>query len=239
MQPVAYDIYGRAQTAYLPYAAGTNEGILRTKALTNGGYTNSEQYLFYQSTSKVATYQTVCQHLLFANSPTGKVLEQGAAGEEWQPGLGHTVRSQFMVNSSAATAPAAVKNIRIWSSANYPTGSIYADGALGVSKIVDENNKETWTFTDKLGRTVLVREQINETIEGQVIDYLETYYVYDVQGNLVMASTPKANAKLNSGTVWSGALRDESCFVYTYDARNRLLETKVPGAAVEYRSTII
>jgi len=52
--PVEYDIMGRQLKNYLPYVSPTDNSLYRGQALDNGGYTNSEQYQFYQTANKIA-----------------------------------------------------------------------------------------------------------------------------------------------------------------------------------------
>src|SRR5690606_7013745 len=86
----------------------------------------------------------------------------------------------------------------------------------------DENGSETEEFKDKEGRVVLKRAY-NETEEH------DTYYVYDIYGNLTYVIPPKASDQTNI----NGVL-DDLCYQYKYDYRNRLAEKKIPGKGWEY-----
>lgn len=236
VQPIAYDSYGMSPTTYLPYTTPSVSGIQRDSALlTPGNYTLSEQYKFYQGTYnaanavKITTDVAPYAKTTYDNSPLFRVLESGAPGTDWQPGTTHTVRPVFRVNTAA-------DNVKIWTVAGPATVAplTYAAGLLGVAETTDENGNKVLTFSDKLGRTLLKRVQIDDTLEGTFTSFLETYYVYDDLGNLALQVPPKATAKINSGTAWSVAFRDQWCFVYTYDVRNRLVEKKVPDAAAVY-----
>jgi RHS repeat-associated protein len=232
--PVAYDALGRASKAYLPYTSSSYNGTYRTNALA-ATYSSSEQYGFYQSGTGIATSTTPFAETLFDNSPLSMVKEQGAPGADWQTGVGHTVRTSLLVNSQDSGAPAAIKDVKIWT-ATGPTGSNYATGSLTVSKVIDENNNEVYIFTDILGRTILKRVQLDKTVEGVSTSYLNTYYVYDDLGRLIIQVPPKAVTILNTtATPWSTGFRDMWCFYYTYDERGRLVETKAPGIATVSR----
>jgi RHS repeat-associated protein len=219
---------------YLPFSSATRDGLYKINALVkDNSYLLSDQYLYYQQTgSNLPTSQYPYAITVPEKTPLGRVKEQGSPGQDWQPGNGHTIRHSFRINSNASGAPAVLKDVKVWS-ASGPSG-FYADGKLTVTQTIDENNNEVWLFTDMRGKEVLKRVQYDRNLEGQHVAFLETYYVYDNRGNLVLQVPPKAVLKLNSGTAWSSSFRDEWCFVYVYDGYDRIVEKKSPGAAPLY-----
>lgn len=230
VQPMEYDDYGMQTKKYLPYVADFSSGALQGWAvLSPSTYSSSHQYLFYHNDPLIAVDEKPYTATNVEASLLNRPLEIGAPGATWQPGTGNTVRNNYLVNIASV---AALANIKKWSEAG--PGANYTDHTLSVTEITDENDNKTWTFTDKLGRTVLKRVELNETIDGANVSFLDTYYVYDTRGNLAMQIPPKASAKLVGGTSWSTAFRDEWCFVYTYDDYNRLIEKKVPDAKPIY-----
>lgn len=226
VQPVAYNKYGETDTTYMGYVDDQLSGLLNTTAINKPAtYSTSEQYLFYQQGGTLPQDTKPYAITLFEASPLGRAKEQGSPGTTWQPGSGHTVRTELRVNSQSG--PTVLRDIKKWTP-TAPAGSNYPDGTLAVARITDENGNEVYSFTDNDGRTLLKRVQVDAT------NYLETYYVYDDRGRLAMQIPPKAVALLNSGTTWSTTFRDEWCFVYTYDSRSRLVEKKVPDSAPVY-----
>jgi len=225
--PMDYDTL--TPTAYLGYVSSAKNGLRQTTAIagSGGSYTTSDQYLFYQqTTAKIATSTAPFAKAVYESSPSRRLIEQGSTGTDWQPGTGgalgaHTTKSEVHTN--------AANDVKIYT-ANGP-GSYYAAGVLLVRKGIDANGNSTLVYTDKMGRTVLKREQIDATIEGVNLSFLETYYVYDNLGNLVLQVPPKAVVQLNTGTSWSQAFSDQWCFTYAYDHRNRLVTKKTPGTA--------
>jgi RHS repeat-associated protein len=235
IQPYAYNAQGLSPRQYLPYATALSAGAYDAFALrgpSSSTYTTGNQYLFYQSGTAIARDTVPYAGVAFEASPLNRVVEQGAPGQNWRLGSGHTVRQKVLVASTTQT-DAALKDIKIFTP-NGPTGTNYANFELAVTETTDENNNKVWTISDKMGRTILKRVQLDETLEGQWLPFLETYYVYDSRGNLALQIPPKAAARLNSGQGWTTAFRDEWCFVYTYDQHNRLIEKKVPGSAPIY-----
>lgn len=234
VQPYGYKDASNNQYQYLGYSASTVDGKYRPYALRNsstGNYAGSDQHNFYQNGNLVETDAAPYAMTNLEASPLQRVTEQGGAGNDWQPGGGHS--TQFIFNTNAAGATdAAVKNIRTWT-LNGPSG-MYADYKLAINTSTDENGNKAWSFADKLGRVILKRVQLDETVEGISTPFLETYYVYDDRGNLSLQIPPKAASLINQGASWNTSFRDQWCFVYTYDERNRLVEKKTPDAEPIY-----
>ncbi|MBX2916854.1 MAG: HNH endonuclease [Cyclobacteriaceae bacterium] len=226
--------YGIQDSTYLPYAIALRDGHYRPNAIrgstSHTSYTTSEQYLFYQNTTKVAQSTHPFARTVTANDPTFRVTEQGAPGVEWQPGSNHTVRSQSALNNSTNY------RVRYWNHLNGITSANYPDRSVSVSIVTDENGNKVQTYTDARGLTVLKQVQIDETLEGEATAWLETYYVYDRIGRLTHILPPKAMKVLGTGTSLdaNNPAIAELIHKFTYDGKNRLVEKKVPGAAVQF-----
>ncbi|SCW66070.1 DUF6443 domain-containing protein [Mucilaginibacter sp. NFR10] len=127
---------------------------------------------------------------------------------------------------------------RILSRAN--NNVTYAPNQLSVTITRNENWKSqpssdgcfntTEEYKDKEGHVVLKRTY---NIKGAAAEMLSTYYVYDDLGNLCFVLPPGANPDAQ-GTAISQATLDNRCYQYRYDARNRLVQKKVPGKGWEY-----
>jgi hypothetical protein len=84
VQPVEYDHLGRQTRQYLPYVATTRNGSRQSNALT-------DQAAFYNNPSgnnadKIVNDAYPFALTVFDASPLGRVTEQGAPGQAWQPG---------------------------------------------------------------------------------------------------------------------------------------------------------
>ncbi|MGF7075122.1 DUF6443 domain-containing protein [Mucilaginibacter sp. 3215] len=88
----------------------------------------------------------------------------------------------------------------------------------------------TEEYKDKEGHVVLKRTY---NIKGTAAEMLSTYYVYDDFGNLCFVLPPGANPDAQ-GTAISQTTLDNRCYQYRYDARNRLVQKKIPGKGWEY-----
>lgn len=228
--PTGYSSQGLVEKSYLPYVSTTRDGFIRSNAIRgpNLQYNTSEQYQFYQSTSQQRdTSKFPFAVKVLAASPLADVREQGAPGFAWQPGNGHTIKNDLIIN--------VISQVRYWLPAG-TTNSTYAAGTLLVSQVTDENGNMVRTFTDKLGRTILKQVQMDEPLEGISTPWLETYYIYDEFNRLTYILPPKALKVLGTGTTLdanAGSVA-ELIHKFTYDNRGRLVEKKVPGAALQY-----
>ncbi|MFC1226693.1 DUF6443 domain-containing protein [Pedobacter sp. BG31] len=245
VQPIAYDEFGREAYQYLPYttSAGTL-GTYRSDALKgSSGYDNSAQKNFYAPSAgdHVATNFPVAIST-YESSPLSRVIEQGAAGEAWQPDQGHTVRMEYTDNSyrgqpdfvvgyqATISSTAGQEHVRSLAESGQ---SLYGQLFLTITK--DENWKPAdgkagtvEEYKDKEGHVVLKRS-FNNAPEGN-LQTLSTYYVYDNLGNLCFVLPPGANP--DGGTPDATTL-DNFCYQYRYDKRNRLIEKKLPGKGWE------
>ncbi|WP_264536579.1 RHS repeat-associated core domain-containing protein [Flavobacterium sp. N1736] len=111
------------------------------------------------------------------------------------------------------------------------TTTTYSDNQLYKSITKDENwvsgkNNTTEEFKNKEGKLILKRTYSNYASQTEVKH--DTYYIYDIYGNLTYVLSPKAE-----GAISDSALK-ELCYQYRYDTRNRLVEKKLPGKEWEY-----
>jgi RHS repeat-associated protein len=227
--PAGYSVQGLVEKSYLPYVAATKDGLQKPNAIRGSDfqYNTSDQYQFYQTTPLVANDQYPYAVKVLASSPLADLREQGAPGADWQPGSGHTIKNDLILNVAS--------QVRYWLPAG-TTSSYYAANLLVVSQVTDENGNKVRTFTDKLGQTILKQVQLDETLEGVVTPWLETYYIYDEYNRLKYILPPKALKVLGTGGTLdaNSASVTELIHKFTYDTRGRLVEKKVPSAALQY-----
>jgi RHS repeat-associated protein len=221
MVPVAYDLHGRQLEQYLPYISISNDSKYRPLALDNAGYTNSEQYQFYQQTGmKLATDMKPFSKTDVEPSPLQRALSFTGAGDAWHAG-NKKVISEYLLNRLS-------ENIRLWKVVSgLPVSSIaYPDYELHVSVLADENGNKTKTYVDKLGRTVL------KAVQESATAWLQTVFVYDDLGRLAFTISPEGVAIGNLSP--DEAFLDKWAFQYRYDALGRLVEYKAPAGGWIY-----
>ncbi len=228
---IAYGKHGLIDKAYLPFATSGADGRVKRYAIrTSGGsYTSSDQYQFYDqsASSKIPSDDHPYAVSIYALTPDSHVTEQGAPGQAWQPGSGHTVRNTQTVNTTSYP-------VRYWKSDGTTAGN-YTSKTVMVALTTDENGNKVRTFTNMLGQTVLKQVELGETIGGSAVSWLDTYYIYDAYGQLKYQVPPKAVAVLDSDPSLDGDTNlSELIYKYTYDTLGRLVEKKEPGAVVKY-----
>ncbi|MCP9201291.1 DUF6443 domain-containing protein [Gramella sp. GC03-9] len=239
---VAYDQYGRQTREYLPYVETGSSGSFRTGDIDE----NTRNYYdaaFPDDFNGVSTANPFSESQLEA-SPLSRPEKQAAPGYDWRLGGGHEVEMDYQTNTSSE-----VRNYQVsltYTNGIYePTlssGGYYATGELYKTITKDENHTSgtahtTEEFTDKQGRVVLKRTYADSdnngdgdtTDSGETNAKHDTYYVYDDYGNLTYVLPPKVIHDSISTTE-----KNELCYQYKYDRRNRLAEKKVPGKGWEY-----
>lgn len=224
----AYGRDGYITTDYLPFVTAYASGNLRKNAIrnTSGAYADSDQQNFYEGTTKVAADNHPYARTKFRRDPGSRAIEQGAPGQDWQLGA-HTVRSLATINTSNYP-------VRFWKS-DGTTSSNYTSKSVAVAITTDENDNKVRTFTNSLGQTILKQVQLDETINSQMVNWLDTYYIYDEYGQLKYQVPPKAVAILDGNpNLETDTDLAELIFKYTYDARGRLVEKKEPGAIAKF-----
>ncbi len=221
--PIAYGKQGLADTTYLPYATDSKDGRFRLFAIRNSSaqYSGSEQASFYTNANKVAHDNFPYARTIHRQAPDARVVEQGAPGADWQPGTNHTVKNEVILNTVSYP-------VLRWNADGTSTGS-YPVGKVMMSSTTDENGNLVRSYTNAQGQLVL------KQVEAATGVWLQTYYVYDVYGRLKYQVSPKAVSLLDDTPNLEADLNlSELIYKYTYDSIGRVVETKVPGAAVQY-----
>jgi RHS repeat-associated protein len=224
---VEYDPFGREQVSYLPFGANNTLG---NNSLSDGLFKiNPFQQDSSFSKAQYAGENYFYSQRIFEASPLNRVQASYAPGDNWI-GSSRGVSSQFLFNSL-------LDSVRIWTAgataSDVPTtASVYAADLLFKNIITDEHGKQVIEYKDLDGKVILKKVQLATTPSVGPGGWLCTYYVYDDFGNLRFVLQPRAVELLLSSGNWniSTSIRDELCFYYGYDSRNRLTIKKVPGA---------
>ena len=198
-----YDLAGRQTTDYLPFPAQPTKSNLVKDPLEQ-----LKKY-YHAPSEEVTPSDYPYTEKQFDNSPLNRVIQRGAPGESWQISQGHTKRAATSGNSKAITRWSIGKNGNCAIDGSYPENSLY------VTKMTDENGNVTREYKDKLGQVVLKERMLDETP-------VQTFYVYDIKGNLSYVIPPMAAAEKQADPKY--------IYHYTYDKRNRMITKKIPGA---------
>ena len=99
------------------------------------------------------------------------------------------------------------------------TNSSYDAYTLYKSTVSDEDGKSITTFTDKLGRVILERQNNNDT-----------YYVYDHKGQLCYVLPPLAANQISVGIYNDSVdILKQFAYIYRYDERGNQIYKRLPG----------
>lgn len=113
----------------------------------------------------------------------------------------------------------------------------WSAGSLDVTKLTDPDGCITLVFSDWRGLKMLERHVIDAST------YIDTYYIYDVRGNVRVIIQPQGTAMIKTtgdlSKNISGVL-SQYAFIYRYDRRGNCIYYKQPGAgATETRYDIL
>ncbi len=227
---VGYDAHGRQHKEYLPYVAFEADGSFKSDAATmvNG------RYMTEFSSEITTTNPNPYSETAFEASPLNRAEKQAAPGSIWGMGSGHEIKFSYQSNGA--------QEVRLFEVStsfanNTYTPSLqesgyYQPGELSKTITKDENHPGTATknhtteeFTDKLGRVILKRTYENEIPH-------DTFYVYDIYGNLSYVLPPLLEAQTASLSTLTTNM-DDLGYQYVYDDRNRLVEKQLPGKGRE------
>lgn len=204
-----YDSQNREPKRYIPYTATSNSGAYRTDAAT--------AQATFASTWGSAGYGYA--ETVFETSPLNRVKEQASPGTNWRMGMGHTVEMAYRANTSAE----AVRD--------FTNNNSFSDNKLFVNEETDENERKRYTYTDKLGRVVMVKQQIAVTPTVEDDHWARTYTIYDDFGRVAAVIPPEAARKMKTSGSWDWTLSTYASMVYkyAYDSRGRMTSKTVPS----------
>ena len=166
----------------------------------------------------------------YERSPLLRVTGQYGPGTAWQDG-GKKVSTDYLTNAASGTE-LSCRRFVCTASADGTSWMVtspgyYAAGKLYVTRTTDEDGRQSLEFKDFDGNVVLSRARLSAN------QYLDTYYVYDIFGNLEAVLPPLASSSISGGSIPQDAL-SKYAYLYTYDDRDRCIVKKLPGAEPLY-----
>lgn len=241
--PIEYDAFGRQEKQYLPYIRTTASLDYDSSAITNVGSFYSSPTLSNNGNPNFEATTNPYSETLFEASPINRVLESASPGNDWEISNHHTVRMEYLFNTSADN----IKMYKVTASWNPLTAlydipltdsGVYLPNKLYKTVVKNENWKTgdadtntTQEFTNNQGQVILKRIFGESIINGipNIVAH-DTYYVYDQFGNLTYTIPPL----VDTNSTITQTILDKLCYQYKYDYRNRLVEKKVPEKQWEY-----
>lgn len=226
--PIEYDGLGRQVKEYLPYTLSNATTAYPRVAVSASIASLNSLYntLKYDNTANPFSQKTL------ETSPLNRVLKQAAPGTSWAVGK-QEIKMDYQTNGGSEVRlfkanttwklALGLYDIVLADAGNYAANQLYKtityDENTTVSPV--ESSGSTVEFKNKEGQVVLKR-----TYDAG--DKHDTYYVYDIYGNLTYVIPPKA-----VGTI-SAEVLNGLCYQYKYDNQNRLVEKKLPGKQWEF-----
>lgn len=222
IQPLIYNNLGQQNTNLLPYVGADGGGSFRANAA-------NDQMAFYSNgtADKVTDDTSPFSQKVFENSPLQRILSSGFVGAGYQP-AGATGTQHYKTIIYRANVGTKDGNVILWDASGINQGN-YADNALSVTDLTDEDGRENLIFSTRSGQVVLKRQK-NGTLN------IDTYYIYNNAGNISYVIPPVALKKMVSLSNYDPNQTALSAliFKYIYDARGRLVQKRIPGSGDVY-----
>ena len=224
IQHVQYDPFGREAEKYLPFEIQT---------ANNGQYVPDARQLTlnYYNPAQTVDYATDLNPYAvtkFENSPLNRIVEQGNVGTDWQPGTGHTVKTEYFTNTGEIIYWQVDNNDNYMDRYAY-SRKPYLPNTLNITQVTAEDGQMMREYKNLLGQVVLT-----ETFQSTG-NWLQTYYVYDHFGLLRCVVSPNWDShppvQPNIPSTAFAFLDTSYCYFYKYDERKRLTNKKLPGAS--------
>ena len=191
-----YDGAGHESDSWLPIVATsdfTSPASFRSSASDNYG-------------NDAAPYS----RLVYESSPLKRVTQAYGPGADWHNG--HPVGTAYTMNLTSA--PYNCTNYSVGNTGALVDNGVFTAAQLFVTQSTDEDGNVSYTFTDKLERTLLERRMKGSEAH-------DTYYVYDNSNRLCFVLQPMYQTMKNL---------DLYAFQYKYDGHDNCIYKKMPGA---------
>ncbi|OXB15160.1 DUF6443 domain-containing protein [Flavobacterium reichenbachii] len=200
---IKYDGFGRQVEEYLPFKSSNANMAFDPLAETNVlSYYANPNPAVNGNPSQEATTNPFSRKELEA-SPLNRVLKQAAPGNDWKSGSGHEIKMDYQANtanevilftaSTTWNANLGLYSITLSGNGYYAANELYKTITYdeNTAPVPSETNGSTVEFKNKEGQVILKRTY-GTVGTGTVNEKHDTYYVYDVYGNLTYVIPPKA-----------------------------------------------
>lgn len=217
-----YDAAKRQSKKFLPYPSRDDGSFLANYDVLIAQYYNSEKYEYTQNPF---------EEILFDDHSFNRIGQIAHPGNDFAMDQGHTLKYNYFYNNASDN----VRNYFVkYNDLVDPTKPVLGeDGYRPIKSLlkkviknenwseIDGKNKTTEYYSDIWGRKILRKFYIENEV-------YETYYIYDSQNNLTFIMPPMA------GNIQDGSEYEKYFYQYRYDAKNRLVEKKIPGSGWIY-----
>jgi hypothetical protein len=200
---IKYDGFGRQVEEYLPFKSVNTNMAFDPGAEANVlSYYASPNAAINGNPALEATTNPFSRKEL-ETSPLNRVLKQAAPGNDWRSGSGHEIKMDYQTNianevllftaNTTWDANSGLYAISLSSSGYYPANQLYKTITYDENTLAvpSEDNGSTVEFKNKEGQVILKRTY-GTVGTGTTNQKHDTYYVYDLYGNLTYVIPPKA-----------------------------------------------
>ncbi len=133
---------------------------------------------------------------------------------------GKDMGSRMQALSSRSNRRSEVRRFSVTSTGTLRCNGYYPDSTLLVQRVTDEDGKYRTIYTSQQGQTIMERYG----------DDADTYYVYNLLGQLSFVLPPLAADALSDGTYPDTVeVLRQYAYVYRYDERGNLIYKRLPG----------
>lgn len=231
--PIYYDHYGRQSKDYLPFSGEHSLGTYRENAVKlqqmwyNEKYADnsSTDFLNGQAVEGLDYVNFSFSEKEYDSSPLNHIKRVWHVGRENR-------------NASACTEFDISSNYddhvyRMWAEEDNSLKTFWRHytGTMYKTTEVNEDGCATYTYTDQLGRTILMRKE--DTTDPADVKLLDTYYVYDLDDRLRWVISPEGSSLLEFGDITYSVDSDlckKYCYVYCYDDHGNIIASRNPGS---------
>lgn len=189
-----YDNVGRESKVWLPQ-------VITSDYMTSSSFKN-------QISNAYSGDSRPFNQVIYENSPLNRVISQYGPGDNW---VNHPISSAYFLNS--ASGELGCKHYQIDLDGTLIQRGNYPSGVLKITQVTDEDGNISYSFKNDAGQLILTR-QISNSIPH------DTYYVYDIFGNLCFVLPPAYQDNPDLSLY---------AYQYKYDNRNRCVMKTFPG----------
>ncbi len=246
--PFVYDKFGREAKTFLPYA-----NPQQTAAGSSAAYKDNNSIVipallqYYQNKYPAAIDPNAPNPFSlkkYDHSPLDRVVAQSAPGKSWafvaNSEAGHTQKMDYQTNVGNYFIKKFSVLFNDSTRSDLPTlnyDGYWQSGELLKTIIKNENWQPNQTYPHNHTQVVFKNFQ-NQVVLKRTFNKdqaLDTYYVYDVYGNLTYVIPPQAISTIVTGNGGiNPTVLHQLCYIFRYDHRNRVVEKKLPDREVQY-----